>query len=164
MRHYLKNGTIDRCKWAEAHYICDPLTQQYGMPVHVRINQGGKMYRDQYERCGGDPCDPRNVVCWGWKGRDQTHCTKEFGPVRIRSGLFGMPEPYQKVNNVIIKDRNGRVIGRYIDLFSGKVTLYSASGPPVTMSSGSAVDAIIDRCGEGFLGDGEQSAENIGKF
>ncbi|MDP8982282.1 MAG: hypothetical protein M3O35_17025 [Acidobacteriota bacterium] len=72
MRHYIKNGTFDRCRWAEAHYVCDPMTKQYGMPVHIRIMNGNMQYRDQYARCGGDPCNPQQVVCWGWKDRPRT--------------------------------------------------------------------------------------------
>jgi hypothetical protein len=63
-RHYIKNGTIDRCASERAHYACDPLTAQYGMPDHVPISRV-----NQYERCGGDSCAPELMTCWGWKDR-----------------------------------------------------------------------------------------------
>jgi hypothetical protein len=62
-RHYIKNGTFDRCAWDRAHYVCNPLTPQYGMPDHVPID---REIMEHYLKCAVDACAVgTRAVCWG---------------------------------------------------------------------------------------------------
>ncbi len=66
-RHFVRNGTFDRCAWDRAHYPCEPLTAQCGMPDHVPVavlNDRRVNSKTQYLRCAVDACDHTMAVCW----------------------------------------------------------------------------------------------------